>query len=1224
MRNILIAIAVFFCFSAKSQDIIGFQGFVNSPLVQSGDTLKLTVNVIDFSSQATGLDLNNWTDTIAVWQGCERYPVVMKENAFGSQIDLWILASPSQFSPGYSVVIGENLKGIGGYVAGIDDSKNQCMLNYYIDNLSNLIEGVSGVDSVTTTGDTISIHSGGDVFKVADNKLVDGVVFPDFGFPAQYSIKFKDRDDLIYDTPSVNLGSFELSYDDSSNQWNFSRFNSTSVFNWDDRKTQSSVINDTLTIIQPLSGRSSDGFTGLDTITFVGGGDTDTALIRSIVGDSVLWSTNVDGDAYINEAVGIFNSDPFYPLQVGKNPALSAGSSIAVIGDGVNGMVIKESTASNPYSAAFFGPVKFWNGSEGGGALINANDDAGTAGQVLTSQGEASTFTWETIDTNTVVGLGAFVDNNAPSQLWTESSANVYRSSGNVGIGTSAPSAKLDVVGDAEINGSVTITDIISMNDNVAIGNDPLNSVTGAGNTGIGYRSGNGIISGNFNVALGYQSLRYAANPSQALGIGINAMKDCIACSKTVAIGSSAGEDANSDQSIFIGYFAGRTASRDNVLYIENSGSATPLIYGEFDNDLIRINGEVEISDYTGGTPTGLLAKDATGQIVDADASLIASTQLWTESGANVYRSSGNVGIGTATPGHDLDVQGAIGFGATATATQPYLDHAGGGNAELVLPGTSGFNIENTANASFRLLPSFNDIYFQNNLSTGGMRFTGAFGATYSGNTIFNTTGNVGIGNSNPQTDLHVTGDIRAETTSNPQIQTRYTGGPYLKQQSLINYGYIGTENSYPLSLITNNSQRLTIDTDGDVGIGTATPSVELDVVGRLNLDDGNINTFIDAGNATLTGNSNVGIGNRALESMTTGFQNVAIGRLALSKNTTGFQNFSLGRSSLLNNISGYQNVALGTETLLNNNDNRNTAIGHRSGYSATGGNNSYIGYFSGYSGTGDYTVAIGDEAGRNAGSRNVAIGRQAGFNAGSDNVMIGYQSGLNETGQDKLYIENSSTATPLIYGEFDNDLVRINGDLTITDSLNVIGSVKVGSSLYDVNNSKGSDGQIALNAEIPGSSDGFVWTDQDQALVSTHYATLYDARDTLSNVGAIYRPIRFKDVVTIEHGNSFTVDVANDEIDIDKTGWYEVEYNISFTSDTDAEFSVAVLDGSGSVVCGLQQDYVYSALSFGTMSSSNIANLLDTDVLSLEIKVPSGLVDIDDINATLKIRRIR
>ena len=37
---------------------------------------------------------------------------------------------------------------------------------------------------------------------------------------------------------------------------------------------------------------------------------------------------------------------------------------------------------------------------------------------------------------------------------------------------------------------------------------------------------------------------------------------------------------------------------------------------------------------------------------------------------------------------------------------------------------------------------------------------------------------------------------------------------------------------------------------------------------------------------------------------------------------------------------------------------------------------------------------------------------------------------GFHETGSQKLYIDNSATPTPLIYGEFDNDLVRVNGTL--------------------------------------------------------------------------------------------------------------------------------------------------------------------------------------------------
>jgi len=38
---------------------------------------------------------------------------------------------------------------------------------------------------------------------------------------------------------------------------------------------------------------------------------------------------------------------------------------------------------------------------------------------------------------------------------------------------------------------------------------------------------------------------------------------------------------------------------------------------------------------------------------------------------------------------------------------------------------------------------------------------------------------------------------------------------------------------------------------------------------------------------------------------------------------------------------------------------------------------------------------------------------------------FIGYQSGFNESGSNKLYIDNSNTTTPLIYGDFSKDSLR-------------------------------------------------------------------------------------------------------------------------------------------------------------------------------------------------------
>ena len=59
----------------------------------------------------------------------------------------------------------------------------------------------------------------------------------------------------------------------------------------------------------------------------------------------------------------------------------------------------------------------------------------------------------------------------------------------------------------------------------------------------------------------------------------------------------------------------------------------------------------------------------------------------------------------------------------------------------------------------------------------------------------------------------------------------------------------------------------------------------------------------------------------------------------------------------------------------------------------------------------------------------------------GDSNIFIGYEAGYNETGSNKLYIHNSRTSNPLIYGEFDNGLVTINGDLSVTGTLNYSGS---------------------------------------------------------------------------------------------------------------------------------------------------------------------------------------
>jgi len=110
------------------------------------------------------------------------------------------------------------------------------------------------------------------------------------------------------------------------------------------------------------------------------------------------------------------------------------------------------------------------------------------------------------------------------------------------------------------------------------------------------------------------------------------------------------------------------------------------------------------------------------------------------------------------------------------------------------------------------------------------------------------------------------------------------------------------------------------------------------------------------------------------------------------------------------------------------------------------GSNSSYFGYEAGKS-VEPYiccTTFLGAKAGRDntgsnaylglytgqlnqSGARNTFLGAYSGGSSiGSDNVFVGYMAGSQEKGDSKLYIDNSNTDSPLIYGDFASDQLGI------------------------------------------------------------------------------------------------------------------------------------------------------------------------------------------------------
>ena len=327
-----------------------------------------------------------------------------------------------------------------------------------------------------------------------------------------------------------------------------------------------------------------------------------------------------------------------------------------------------------------------------------------------------------------------------------------------------------------------------------------------------------------------------------------------------------------------------------------------------------------------------------------------------------------------------------------------------------------------------------------------------------------------------------------------------------------------GSSNAIQLKVKSDSTQTANIiewqDSSGNVLGGVDDRGV---LFSTMDIGDTTTIYGIDSGKSTMTGADNTLIGYEVGKSITTGTSNALVGVRTGNSMTTASNNMGLGKNALRNCVSGThnmaigvsalyyatssQNVAVGTTSLFGTTSGQgNTSVGYNSGRSGTTHRDGvYIGNAAGYGGSGasgwyntaigkqalyDFTsgasnVAIGYRAGYNvttgshnilqgdqvaftltSGSYNVFIGRGAGYSnsTGSNNVFIGDNAGYNETGSDKLYIDISNTSDPLIYGEFDNDLVKINGRLRITDNSEaaVAGDIRYNSS---TNKHQGYDG---------------------------------------------------------------------------------------------------------------------------------------------------------------------
>ena len=253
-----------------------------------------------------------------------------------------------------------------------------------------------------------------------------------------------------------------------------------------------------------------------------------------------------------------------------------------------------------------------------------------------------------------------------------------------------------------------------------------------------------------------------------------------------------------------------------------------------------------------------------------------------------------------------------------------------------------------------------------------------------------------------------------------------------------------------------------------------------------------------------VAGDSNITIGDNAMNSLTTGRSNIGIGT-TLNALTTGSNNVAVGDNSLLGSNGDY-NVAVGTRAYRQGTGGSNVIIGGDAMSQYSGNNNVVMGTQAMYYGSGNNNVAIGTNAnyngtkseatyegttavGHNAQAislNSTAIGRESiAGTAGSNDyfanaVAVGYKA--NATGAYAVSIGENSNATAFggtalgrMANSTSDNAIAINGTATGTNSIAMgIGSSSSGNSSVAIGNRTSSSNlsaiAIGLDAQAAGS----------------------------------------------------------------------------------------------------------------------------------------------------------
>tara|TARA_R110002012_G_scaffold26763_8_gene86749 strand:+ start:63333 stop:67955 length:4623 start_codon:yes stop_codon:yes gene_type:complete len=605
--------------------------------------------------------------------------------------------------------------------------------------------------------------------------------------------------------------------------------------------------------------------------------------------------------------------------------------------------------------------------------------------------------------TQTVVNPFAILGDteNLDGALVLRGDTNLGGIGGNRGVGifTARPTKELTVVGSISGTGAIHSTDYLKY-PNPSFG------------TYVGYQSGSGTTSDNYNTAVGYQSIQDMGTASMSL------------TQRNTAVGY---RTLNSAGSVIAGTVT------DNVAIGYQS---------------LQLN--------TGGEYNVGIGVDTLESGVDIDSHVAVGYQVLQDYTANDTGSKGNVGIGYRTMRKATTGGRNVGIGyfvaANSTTLGGYnvyigdvaangVDNSGYGNVILGAgAATGGTPANSTIAVGYNAQIPYDDDFFMNigdiiyarkgDAGTGGRDtvMIGAGSYTQSYTPDF-TVGVVGA--------LSATGAIHSTD--------------YIKFPNPAKSVYIGWKGN---SGNTTNTQNTSLGFDSfGAGLSLIDGAADNTAIGfetLKSITNATSNTAVGSSSQpeVTTGSKNTSVGDNSLLQMVTGSDNVAIGYGALDE-SHGDRSTAVGSESMNSTDNGIQNTGLGYRSLyLNNTGRDNVALGHGSMYGGSVNAHNY-----------NTAVGAGSLSGITTGGCNVAVGNNAGagitsplgkITTGSNNVVIGCQAdikkgdGDNQTNINNTIFTNWGTGGNTILTHSPIDPIKThdvyaNGDIIIKPTSGLI-----------------------------------------------------------------------------------------------------------------------------------------------------------------------------------------